>query len=103
MRYPFYTWLSVIGVLIQFVRTAIQIIFIERPISIKRWIGFCFRFLLVLVGFIMIPAGLMLIPLDVISQHNAIMGTLWNAAIFVVVSAMGILAARNLYRFSLKR
>lgn len=99
MCYPFYTWLSVIGVLIQFVRTAIKIIFVERPLNIGRWALFCTRYMIVFVGFIALPAGLMLIPLNVISQYNTTLGNIWNGAILVVLYAMGVLAARNLYRW----
>lgn len=99
MRYPFYTWLSVVGVLIQFVQTAIKIIFVERPLNMGRWILFCVRFLVVLMGFIILPAGLMLVPLDAISRYNAMLGNVWSGLTLVVLYAMGVLAARNLYRW----
>lgn len=99
MNYPFYTWFSVIGILIQFVRTAIKIIFVERPLNIGRWVLFCTRLMIVSVGFIVLPAGLMLIPLDMISQYNATLGNVYNLLILVVLYVMGVLAARNLYRW----
>lgn len=99
MTYPFYTWFSLIGVLIQYVKTAIQI-FTARPLKIGNWINFCARFFVVFLGFVMIPGGLMAIALGPILQYNEWMGHLWNIATFVVLYIMGVLAARNLYRWS---
>ncbi len=99
MSYPFYTWFSIVGVLIQFAKTVIKIFFIERPFSITHWILFFSRFFIVLVGFLVLPAGLMVIPLDTILQYNATLGTVWNVAIFMVLYVMGVLGARYLYRW----
>lgn len=101
MKYPFYTWLSVIGVMIQFVKTAIQI-FTSRPLKIENWFSFCALFLGVVFGLILLPSALMLIPLDAITRWNAVLGGLWNAAIFAVMYVMGVLGARILYRWRKK-
>lgn len=99
MTYPFYTWLSLIGVLIQYVKTTIQI-FTARPLKYANWMNFFARFMGVLLGFIMVPIGLMLLPLNAIMQRSALLGNLWDIAILVVLYLMGVLAARNLYRWS---
>ncbi len=98
MKYPFYTWFSVIGVMIQFGKTVIQI-FTSRPFRIENWFSFCVLFLGVVFGFILLPGALMVIPLDAITRWNAVLGGLWNAAIFVVVYVMGVLGARILCRW----
>ena len=101
MKYPFYTWFSIIGVMIQFVKTAIQIV-TARPFRFENWVRFCLRFLVVFAGFIMIPGGLMAIALGAILQYNEWIGHLWNVAIYVVLYVMGVLAAQNLYRWEVK-
>lgn len=103
MKYPFYTWLSIFGVMIEFGKAAIRVLFVERPFSPKRWILFVPHFFLVIIGFIMLPVGLMLIPFDAISQYNAILGAVWNVAMLVVFYVMGVLGARYLYRWSKKQ
>lgn len=103
MQYPFYTWLSIIGVMVEIVKTWIKVTFIERPFSIKHWVLFCVPLFTVLIGFIMLPIGLMLIPLDAILRYNTMLGHVWNGAIFVVLYVMGVLGARYLYRWNKKQ
>lgn len=102
MKYPFYTWLSIFGVMIEFGKTAIRVFFVERPFSLKRWILFIPHFFVAMIG-IMLPAGLMVIPLDAILRYSAILGAVWNVAILVVLYIMGVLGARYLYRWNKKQ
>ena len=102
MKYPFYTWLSIFGVMIEFGKTAIRIFFVERPFSPQRWILFVPHLFVAIIG-IMLPVGLMLTPFDAISQYNAILGMVWNMAMLVVFYVMGVLGARYLYRWNKKQ
>ena len=99
MKYPWYSWLSIFGFMVQFARGAICILFEKRPFDFSLWIRFFGMFFVLFLGLMILPI-VVLTLLMAAFEGNMVMYYIVNGLIFVVLYVMGVLSTRKLYKWS---
>lgn len=97
MRYPWYTWFSVFGFFIQFIRGAYTILFCTRPLDISKWIVFVGKVAALMFGGLIIPTVILLYLMDCIASLSETAGFMMYLFIWIYVYIIGVLITRKLY------
>ena len=100
MNYPWYSWLSVIGVLVQFFRDAYKILIQARPLQLSNWFSYVGTFLILIFGLLILPTVLLLFLMDFVMSIKKELGTAVNFLILLYIYCAGVFVVRKLYSFT---
>ena len=96
MKKTWFIWGSIFSFFILFSSTMIKIVLLHRPFSIELWMQFVLKTMVLLIGVIMLPCGLLLVAMVYVQGFSHSLATGINVIILIYVYFSGVYACSNL-------